>query len=154
MERDTLTRLIHVSHGEYEISTDHSRLDHDAIAGFLAQSYWAADRTRDVMDRSIENSLCFGLYRTGNAASSAQQVGFARVVTDRATFAWLCDVFVAEEARGKGLGKWLIETVCAHPDLQGLRRWTLATGDAHEFYRPFGFVELSAPARWMEKRMF
>ena len=113
-------------------------------------SYWAAGRTLEVVQRSIENSLCFGLYKT-SADTSEQQIGFARVVTDYATFAWLADVFVLEEYRGQGLAKWLMEVIIAHPQLQGFRRWLLATRDAHELYRRFGFSELNEPARWMER---
>ena len=159
-------KLYVCSRGDYLISTDLDRLDRDAIVGFLAQSYWANTRTRTVMDRSIDHSLCFGLYHTGDGdeteigdasdgvrvqRSPGRQVGFARVVTDYATFAYLCDVFIADEVRGKGLGKWLIESVISHADLQGLRRWMLATADAHELYRKFGFTEMSAPTRWMER---
>ena len=131
--------------GDYRISTDPSRLDLATIHGFLAgRSYWAAGRPAEVVRRSIENSLAFGLYR------GDEQVGFARVITDYATFAWLADVFVLEAERGRGLGKWLVETVLAHPQLAGLRRWVLATKDAHELYRRFGFAELLRPERWME----
>src|SRR5207244_2731083 len=101
-------------------------LIHDYLAN---QSYWAADRPLDVVRRSIENSLCFGLYESG------RQIGFTRVVTDRATFAWLCDVFVLPPHRGRGLSKWLLECVVGHPDLQGVRRLLLATRDAHDLYR-------------------
>lgn len=131
--------------GEFSISNDASRLDLEAIHDYLShRSYWAAGRGPEVVRRSVENSLAFGLYH------GARQVGFARVITDRATFAWLADVFVLEEFRGRGLGKWLVETVLAHPDLRALRRWVLATKDAHELYRRFGFGELKRPERWME----
>ncbi len=146
---------------DYLISTDPAKLNITAIRGFLARSYWANRRTDEVIVRSIANSLCFGIYRVTDenedgrpgdmaVAGDPRQVAFARVVTDYATFAWLCDVFVDEELRGRGLGKWLIETVLTHPELQGLRRWMLATADAHELYRPFGFGGLSAPERWMD----
>lgn len=130
---------------DYVISTDPARLDLDVIHGELSRSYWAAGRPREVVARSLQHSLCFGLYH-GEA-----QVGLARVVTDYATFAWLCDVFIKEDHRGRGLGVWLIETVVAHPDLQGLRRFLLATRDAHELYRKHGFAPLSAPGRWMAR---
>jgi GNAT superfamily N-acetyltransferase len=130
--------------GEYLISTDKSRLDIEAIGGFLNETYWATGRPLETVLRSIENSLTFGLYR-GDI-----QLGLSRVVTDYATFAWLGDVFIAEAARGQGLGKWLIETIIAHPELQGFRRWVLATKDAHELYRKFGFTELKRAERWME----
>ena len=132
--------------GEFLISTDRNRLDREMIYDFLSRrSYWAKGRELDVINRGIENSLSFGIYR------GEQQVGFARVVTDYATFAWLADVFVLEEYRGKGLGKWLIEVILAHPQLQGFRRWALSTKDAHELYRGFGFNELTRPERWMER---
>lgn len=111
--------------GEYEIDTDPSRLDLGTVHSFLKDSYWARGVPREIVERSVENSLCFGLYRRD------EQVGFARVTTDRATFAYLADVFVLEGHRGRGLGKWLMEVVLTHPDLRGLRRWMLATADAH-----------------------
>ena len=133
--------------GDYVISTDRARLDLGMIHNFLTNSsYWAVGRGLETVRRSIEHSLPFGLY------DNDKQIGFARVVTDYATFAWLADVFVLEEARGKGLGTWLIEVILAHPELQGFRRWTLATKDAHEIYRKFGFSELKRPERWMERR--
>jgi GNAT superfamily N-acetyltransferase len=133
--------------GDYVISTDKSRLDLNVIHDFLSNSsYWAVGRKLETIQRSIENSLAFGLYE------NERQVGFARVVTDYATFAWLADVFVVEDARGRGLGTWLIEVILEHPELQGFRRWTLATKDAHEIYRKFGFKELKRPERWMERR--
>ena len=132
--------------GEYLISTDQERLDVGVIHDYLANtSYWATGRSIETVRRSIENSLAFGLYK------GERQVGFARVITDYATFAWLADVFVLEQFRGQGLGKWLIEVIIKHPELQGFRRWVLATKDAHELYRPFGFAELSRPERWMER---
>jgi GNAT superfamily N-acetyltransferase len=146
------------SRGDYLISTDRSKLQIEVVRGFLACSYWANNRPHETIDRSIANSIWFGIYRAGKVGdasdraelSNTSQVGFARVITDCATFAYLCDVFIAEEARGAGLGKWMIETILAHPDLQGLRRWMLATADAHGLYRQFGFSEISAPERWME----
>jgi GNAT superfamily N-acetyltransferase len=131
------------------ISTDRERLDIDMIHNFLAhQSYWATGRSRELVERAIANSLCFGVYQT--CESALKQVGFARVITDYATFAYLADVFILEEYRGQGLAKWLIGTIRAYPELQGLRRWLLATKDAHGLYRQFGFKDLSAPERWME----
>lgn len=133
--------------GEYVISTDKNRLDVLLIHDFLSRTaYWAQGRTLDVVKRSLENSLNFGLFQ-GN-----KQIGFARVVTDYATFAWLADVFILDEHRGRGLGKWLIEVINAHPQLQGLRRWVLATRDAHDLYRQFGFNELIQPGSYMERR--
>ncbi|HYP53352.1 MAG TPA: GNAT family N-acetyltransferase [Pyrinomonadaceae bacterium] len=132
--------------GEYVISTDKSRLDFGAIHEFLSgRSYWAVGRPEEVVRRSVENSLAFGLYK------GARQVGFARVITDYATFAWVADVFVLEEFRGRGLSKWLMETMLAHPGLQGLRRWVLATKDAQGLYARYGFEPLRRPERWMER---
>ena len=129
----------------YEVSTDPRRLDVDVIHGFLStDSYWSPGIPRDVVERGIANSLCFGVYQGG------AQVGFARVVTDRATFALLADVFVLPAHRGKGLSKWLMASVVEHDDLQGLRRLLLLTSDAHELYRQFGFTEIGNPWRFME----
>lgn len=128
----------------FEISTDPSRVDRAAVHAFLTESYWARGVPREVVDRSIGNSLPFGLY------DGARQIGFARVITDRATYAYLADVYVLPEYRGRGLGKWLVQSVMAHPDLQGLRRWSLVTRDAHGLYREFGFKELKDPSRHME----
>jgi GNAT superfamily N-acetyltransferase len=130
--------------GEYSISTDASRFDVDAIHAFLSQTYWSPGVPRSVVETAIANSLCFGLFQ------GASQVGFARVVTDRATFAYLADVYVLEQHRHQGLAKWLVQTILAHPDLQGLRRFLLATRDAHTLYERFGFRPLSNPTRMME----
>ena len=130
----------------FSISTDRARLDVPFIHNFLSKdSYWAQGRPIETVRRSIENSLNFGLYQ------GEQQIGFARVVTDYATFAWLADVFVVDAHRGRGLGKWLVEVIISHPELQKFRRWVLATKDAHEIYRQFGFIELRRPERWMER---
>jgi GNAT superfamily N-acetyltransferase len=132
--------------GEYLISTDPARLDVPAIHAYLsASSYWALGRPLDVVRRSIDHSLPFGVYH-GTA-----QIGFARLVTDYATFAWLADVFVLPEFRGQGLGKWLMEVIVAHPRVQGLRRWLLATKDAHGLYAQYGFTPLHSPERWMDR---
>ena len=132
--------------GNFVISTDQSRLDLKVIHDFLTNSsYWAKGRSLATVKRSVENSFPFGLYE------NERQIGFARVVTDYATFAWMADVFVLEEFRGQGLGTWLVEVILSHPELQGFRRWTLATKDAHEIYRKFGFSELKRPERWMER---
>lgn len=131
---------------DYLISTDNDRLDVHFIHDFLSnRAYWALARSLDVVRRSLDHSLNFGLYKDD------RQIGFARVVSDFATFAWLADVFVIEEHRGHGLGTWLIEVIVNHPELQGLRRWLLATKDAHKLYRRIGFSELSAPELWMER---
>jgi GNAT superfamily N-acetyltransferase len=128
------------------ISTDAARLDLDVIHNFLStQSYWAEGVPREVVARSIANSLCFGIYE------EARQVGFARVISDYATFAYLADVFVIEAYRGRGLSKALMEAVMSHPHLQGLRRWLLGTADAHGLYRKFGFAEPRYPERQMER---
>lgn len=133
--------------GEYTISTNKTRLDLKLIHDFLSNSsYWAVNRKMETVKRSIENSLAFGLYE------HERQVGFARVVTDYATFAWVADVFILEKVRGRGLGTWLMEVILSHPELQGFRRWSLATKDAHEIYRRLGFSELKRPERWMERR--
>ena len=132
--------------GEFIISTDRSRLQISAIHKFLSEeSYWAKERTREQTEKAIKNSLPFGVYKGEN------QIGFARVVTDYATFAYLGDVFILDEFRGKGLSKWLMQTILSHPDLQGFRRWILATADAHGLYEQFGFSVLKVPERWMEK---
>lgn len=129
---------------EFTISTDPARLNLDVIHRFLADSYWAKGIPREVVARSIENSLCFGLYAEG------KQVGFARVISDYATYAYIGDVFVLESHRGLELGKWLMECILQHPRLQGLRRWALATRDAHGLYAQFGFTPLHVPERHME----
>ena len=123
----------------YRISTDRSRLDLDEIHAFLREAYWSPNVPRDVVERSIENSLNFGLYDPDGG-----QVGFARMVTDRAAFAYLADVYVREPHRGRGLGKWLVETVLSHPDVQGLRRIVLGTADAHSLYERYGFMPADA----------
>lgn len=128
----------------YEISTDPARLDIDAIHAFLTQSYWSPGIPRATVARAISHSLCFGAFWQG------QQVGFARVVTDRTTFAYLCDVYVLEAHRGRGLAKQLMDRVVQHPDLQGLRRMMLATRDAHSLYARYGFQPLAAPGVMME----
>jgi len=134
------------SHREsFTISTDPARLNIDAIADMLTRAYWAKGRTREVIARYLQYSLTFGVFE-GN-----RQIGLARVVSDYTTFAWLCDVFIHEDFRGLGLGKWLLETVHSHPDLQGLRRWMLATHDAHGLYEQYGWTPLASPQRWMEK---
>jgi GNAT superfamily N-acetyltransferase len=131
---------------DFEISTDKSRLDVDVIHGFLAEeSYWAKTRTLDQTRTAIENSLCFGVY------ADNRQIGFARVVSDFATFAYIGDVFVLSEFRGRGISKRMMKAMVDHPDLQGLRRWVLATLDAHGLYEHFGFSSLKFPERWMER---
>jgi GNAT superfamily N-acetyltransferase len=134
-----------VDRGRYTISTDRDRLDVDFIHDYLSnQSYWAQGRPRDVVEKSIQNSLCFGVF------DGSRQIGFARLVTDAITFAWLCDVFIAESYQGQGLGKWLIGTVVSHQDIKAVKYIMLATSNAHELYRKYGGFE--APRvldKWM-----
>lgn len=130
----------------FKISTDKALLQVGVIHEFLSQeSYWARERTLEQTKIAIENSICFGVF------SGERQIGFARVVSDKATFAYLGDVFILEEFRGHGLSKWLMQAVVEHPELQGLRRWVLATLDAHGLYEQFEFSGLRHPERWMEK---
>ena len=133
---------------DYLLSTDKNLLQTDVIHTFLAaQSYWAKDIPKSVVEKSIDASLCFGIYHND------EQVGFARVISDYATFAYLCDVFIIDEHRGKGLSKWMMEKIMEHPDLQNLRRCTLGTRDAHELYRKFGFREPDNACNNMEIRI-
>jgi len=130
----------------YHISTDKELLDIPMIHQYLSkESYWSKGIPQEVVRRSIENSLCFGVYM------GKQQVGFARIISDFATYAYLADVFILPEHRGKGLSKKLVETIVEYPELQGLRRWVLATADAHGLYARYGFTPMSKPERWMEK---
>lgn len=132
------------TNGQYWITTDPEKLDLDAIHAYLTRSFWAEGIPKPIVATALANSLCFGLF------DRADQVGLARVVTDRATYAYLCDVYVLETHQGRGLGKWLIETVMAHPDLQGLRRFQLVTRDAHGLYSRHGFASPMNPERHME----
>jgi GNAT superfamily N-acetyltransferase len=122
-------------------------LDLDVVHGFLQRSYWASERPLETVKRSVEHSLNFGLYQERDR----RQIGFARVVTDLATFAWLCDVFIDEAHRGQGLGAWLMQTVVDHPELRCMRLWVLGTRDAHGLYEKIGFTPLSVPEKWMQK---
>lgn len=131
--------------GEYVVSDDRWRVDREVVHAFLSDCYWARGIPRHLVERSIRHSLCFGIYR-GDA-----QVGFGRVVTDRATFAYLADVFVLEPHRGRGLSKFLMDCVIGHPDLQGLRRFLLGTRDAHGLYARYGFAPPRKPEIWMER---
>ena len=142
------------------ISTDPARLDLDMIHRFLTHSYWARGIPREVVARSIEHSLCFGIYDEGRArlprpaseaGGGAPLAGFARVISDFATFAYLGDVFVMDAYRGRGLGRWLMESIVDHPRLEGLRRWMLVTRDAHGLYSKFGFRPVKAPENYMER---
>ena len=136
--------IVELHRGEFLISTDPSRLDLNLIHTFLAKVYWAEGIPVETVKRSIENSLCFGIHHLG------EQIGFGRVITDYATFAYIGDVFILEKYRGRGLAKWLVESMTAHPELRGLRRWMLATRDAHGLYSRFGFRGLKSPEKWME----
>lgn len=132
----------------YEITTESERLDLDVIHRYLSEeSYWAPGIPREVVERSIRHSLCFAIVESATGALA----GFARVTTDRGTFAYLADVFVLPAHRGRGLSKWLMQTILAHPELQGLRRWMLATRDAHGLYAEFGFTALPQPERFMQR---
>jgi GNAT superfamily N-acetyltransferase len=130
--------------GEFTVSTDRKLIDLDVVHDFLTKCYWAKGISRDVVARSIENSLCFGVYSEG------RQVGFARVISDCATYAYIGDVFLLDSFRGRGLGKWLMECIMQHPRLQGLRRWSLVTQDAHGLYSKLGFEPLKKPQNYME----
>ena len=138
-------RIVESRRAEFVISTDRTRLDLDAIHGFLTNCYWAKGIPREVVARSIEQSLCFGVYD-----GSGAQVGFARVISDFATIAYVGDVFVLDTHRGRGLGKWLMESITHHPALQNLRRWILTTRDAHGLYAQVGFTPVQSPERFME----
>ena len=140
-----MARLVERAFDDYLISTDPKRLDLGVIHGFLSHSYWAEGIPRDIVQRSIENSLCFGAYYRN------EQIGLARVVTDYSTFAYVADVFVLAPWRGRGISKALMAEVMRHPDLQGLRRWVLATKDAHGLYQRFGFTAPPFPERLMER---
>src|ERR1700730_7610223 len=141
----TPQQVLEYRQGEFLISTDRSRLDLNVIYGFLTNCYWAKGIPQEVVARSIEHSLCFGIYDGGGA-----QAGFARVVSDYATVAYLGDVFVLESYRGRGLSKWMMECIMQHPAVQNLRRWILLTRDAHGLYSQFGFTPIEAPERYME----
>jgi GNAT superfamily N-acetyltransferase len=132
------------SKGDYEISTDPARIDISMVHEFLTNAYWATGIPLETVRQSIENSIAFGVYR------GRQQVGFARIISDQATFAYLADVFILPSFRGRGLSRWLMECIIGHPDLQELRRWMLATQDAHGLYAKFGFTPIKHPDSWME----
>lgn len=129
----------------FEISTDQLKFDLAYIHGFLSRSYWAQNIPLDIVRRSIEGAVCFGVFE------GSRQVGFARVITDKATFGYIADVFIDENYRGRGLSKWLLSTILAHPELQGFRSWMLGTLDAHGLYEKFGFTRLEEPGRMMRK---
>jgi GNAT superfamily N-acetyltransferase len=139
-----MSKTSEIRRGEYVISSDVSLIDLEVVHSFLTESYWARGVSEEIVRRSIENSVCFGAYK------DRKQVGFARAVTDRATFAFLADVFVLESDRSNGVGNMLVEAAMNHPELRELRRWLLATDDAHGLYAKFGFDSLKRPERWME----
>ncbi|WP_212002925.1 GNAT family N-acetyltransferase [Chitinophaga sp. HK235] len=139
------TAIFTTTEGEYTVSTDKSRLDIGVIHGFLAnESYWAKDIPVSVVQKTLAGSLCFGIYHQD------RQIGFARLITDYAAFAYLADVFIIQEYRGKGLSKLLMRTILAHPELQTLRRWLLVTADAHALYSQFGFTPIPNPEKFMQ----
>jgi len=129
--------------GEFSITTDKTKMDIPVIHSYITGSYWAEGIPFETVAKAIEGSLCFGVFH------GDKQVGVARVITDAATFAYLCDVFIDESYRGRGLGKWLMETILGHESLQGLRRFALTTKDAHGLYSQYGFAPLPIPERWM-----
>ena len=140
-----MTQLMEIHRNQFTISTDSSRLDMNAVYDFLSRSYWAKTRPRERTDKAFANSLVFGLYEDN------KQIGMGRVVTDFAIVAYLCDVFIHEDFRGHGLGKWLVQSMLEHPDLKHIRRWLLATDDAHGLYQQFGFVPLTEVEKWMQR---
>lgn len=139
-----MSQIFETQRDPFTISTDPARLDIDAICDFLTRAYWANTRPRERTERAIQNSLVFGVY------DGDKQIGVARVVTDYSIFAYLCDVFIHEDYRSHGLGKWLIQTIMNHPDLKEMRRWVLVTNDAHGLYKHFGFTSIEDPEHWMQ----
>ncbi len=139
-----MKHIAEFQNGEFLLTTDPAKLDHQAVFALLKQTYWADHRDEEITLRAIENSLCFSLFEND------RQIGLIRLVTDYATFAYLCDVIISQEARHQGLGSWCFTCVMRHPDLQGLRRWNLVTKDAQTFYEKFGFHTPEHPERYME----
>jgi N-acetylglutamate synthase-like GNAT family acetyltransferase len=139
-----MPQIVEVHRDRFTISTDPARLDIDAIVDMLQRAYWATGRPREKTEHAFRNSLVFGLY------DGDRQVGMARVITDFSIFAYLCDVFIHEAYRARGLGKWLMQTILNHPDLVDLRRWLLVTSDAHGLYRQYGFTTIEDPEHWMQ----
>ena len=140
-----MTQIIETHRGQFTISNDPLRLDMNAVYDFLSRSYWAKTRPRERTDEAFANSLVFGIYE------DRRQIGMARIITDFCIFAYLCDVFIHEDYRGHGLGKWLMQTMLEHPDLKHIRRWLLATEDAHGLYQQFGFERLVNVEKWMQR---
>ncbi len=139
-----MLQILETHRDQFTISTDPARLDIDAICDFLARAYWADTRPRERTERAIQNSLVFGVY------DGDKQIGVARVVSDYSIFAYLCDVFIQEDYRAHGLGKWLIQTIMEHPDLKDMRRWVLVTNDAHGLYKQYGFTSIEDTEHWMQ----
>lgn len=140
-------RFVEYHNGEYSITTDQDRVDVEAVYRFLSEeSYWARERTRETVEKALRNSLCFTLLHRGSFA------GFARVITDCATFSYICDLFVLSGHRGQGLGKWLVDCILHHTQAQGLKSWLLATADAHGLYEQYGFKPLEGSTRYMVRR--
>jgi N-acetylglutamate synthase-like GNAT family acetyltransferase len=140
-----MKQIMEIHRDSFTINTDPARLDMNAIHDFLSRAYWAKGRPRERTEEGVKNSLVFGLYK------GQKQIGVARVITDFSIMAYLCDVFIDEEYRGHGLGKWLVQSILEHPDLKQIRRWLLATDDAHGLYRQFEFEPLAEPAKWMQR---
>lgn len=140
-----MTPIFETRRAPFTISDDPSRLDMDAICDMLSRSYWAKTRPREKTELSIKHSLTLGMY------DGTKQIGVARVITDYALLAYLCDVFIHEDYRGQGLGKWLVETAFDHPDLKEVRRWMLVTDDAGGLYQQYGFETLPEPEKWMQR---
>jgi GNAT superfamily N-acetyltransferase len=139
-----MPQILESHRDHFTISTDPARLDIDAIVDMLTRAYWAVGRPRERTERALRNSLVFGVYE------GSRQIGIARVVSDYSIFAYLCDVFIHEDYRAHGLGKWLIQTILEHPDLREMRRWVLVTSDAHSLYKQYGFTSIEDPEHWMQ----
>lgn len=139
-----MQRYFETHHENYLISTDPALLDVDVICDFLTRAYWSQGRPRERTERALGNSLVFGMY------DDSHQIGLARVISDYSIFAYLCDVFIHEDYRGQGLGKWLIKTILSYPDLSDIRRWVLVTNDAHGLYKQYGFTSIEDPEHWMQ----
>ena len=140
-----MTQIIEIHRDQFTISTDPARLDMNAVHDFLSCAYWAKGRPHERTEKAFSNSLVFGIYE------GSRQIGMARVVTDFSIIAYLCDVFIHEDYRGHGLGKWLMKNMLEHPELKLIRRWLLATDDAHGLYQQFDFIQLTDPEKWMQR---
>ena len=140
-----MTQIFETHRDTFFISTDPKRLDMNTVQYFLSRAYWSKGRPQERTEEAFANSLVFGMY------AGSRQIGMARVVTDYSIVAYLCDVFIHEDYRGNGLGKWLMESILEHPGLKSIRRWLLATDDAHGLYQQFGFEQLTDPEKWMQR---